>query len=519
MKAESAGKRTYYLHSAGFSTLEIMIAMAIMAIVLAGALSANFAAQYWSLSSQTSNEGLYKAKTQIEDLRSLAGKDFYEVASTPFVRSMDAGDPNDAACIAGGLCYYTEAVITDLSLCSKYVRANVAWKIGSYATSTTALFTHLTHIDEIIALGGDCLLSQPEGNWASGAPQSVGSLAYNPGKLFTGVDVFHKEIYATASTSPYFLVYNVPTSVGQNPVLAGSTDGGDMRLNAVDAIEDLATGRTYAFAAEHKNNSQLAVFDVTDPALPVLVVERQLGSVDPLGSYPQGWKVFAYGNRLYLTTRETAGNEFHIFNINVPTQPVEVGSGFEVNRTVNDFIVREQKVGGVLHRYVFLAADSNLKELSVLDVTSDVTSEVAAIDLPGDQDGLSLALVGHQLYLGRVSNVSGPELYVFDVTDPTLLTTAAPQIIGQGEVGADVSSLRVSGAYAYLGTSKAGQEFQVWDTLFTGWDPLVLNDGRLSSFAFPNLAPTGIDFESAWVYGVSQRAAAPGDALQVLYRP
>jgi hypothetical protein len=484
-----------------------MIAMAIIAIALVGALNANYGAQYWSITSQTSNEGLYKAKTVLEDLRALIKQDFYQAVSTPLTRSVDASDPNDAACIAGGLCYYVQTTITDISSCSKFVQADVSWQVKGYATTTTTLFTNLTNSGEATALGGDCILNQPAGHWDTNAPQGVGSLAFAPGHLFTAVDVLHKEIFATASTSPYFSVYDIPTAVGQNPAIAGFTDGSGKRLNDVDAMEDLSTGRAYAYATEHATTTGLAVFDVTDPATPSLVTERRLQGIDLNGSFPQGWRIAAYGNRLYLTTRETAGNELHIFNINDPTQPTEVAS-FELGRTVNDLIVRDQKISGVVHRLLFLASQSDTKQVGVLDVTNDVITEVASV--PGVPDGDSLSLLGHDLYVGTEPNATGPELSIYDVTNPGV----SLPLIGSAEVGTAVTSLRVTGAYAFVGTAT---QIQVWSADLAN---------HYQNYAVAHLAPTasygtpfgkGFDVDGNWLYAINQWKA--GDSLQVIYAP
>ncbi len=104
---------------------------------------------------------------------------------------------------------------------------------------------------------------------------------------------------------------------------------------------------------------------------------------------------------------------------------------------------------------------------------------------------------------------------MFDVTNPA----SSLLIIGQGEVGADVTTLRVSGAYAFIGTSKSGQEFQVWNSDYSAWNPSVLNAGRLTSYSFAHLAPAGMDLDGNWVYAISQWSSAPGDVLQVLYAP
>ncbi len=115
MKAKLLGKNFNNIYKQrGFSTLELMIAFALISIVLVGAVGGNFIAQYWSAVSRTSNEGLYKAKTKLEDLRGDIKQDFYNAVSSPSTASMTS-DPADASCIAGGLCYFVESNISDIS--------------------------------------------------------------------------------------------------------------------------------------------------------------------------------------------------------------------------------------------------------------------------------------------------------------------------------------------------------------------------------------------------------------------
>jgi hypothetical protein len=525
MKEKLAGKnKKVFKLTSGFSTIELAIAFALICIVLIGAVSANFSAQYWGITAQTANEALYKAKTTLEDLRANAKEDFYKAVSSPLTKSDNPSeDSADISCDNGGLCYYVQKIVTDISSCSKFVEADVEWQVANYPTMSTNLFTYLTNSPEIIARGGDCILNQPSGDWKNNTPESVGSLSFTTGKQFTGIDVLHKYIYTTSNTSPYFSVYDIPTAVGQNPVLVSSVVdivkvlGVAKPLNAVDVEEDLATGRTYAFVAVNATTKQLAVIDVTDPSTPTLAAPLlDLKNVDSLGSYPQGWHVFVYGSRLYMTTRETLGSEFHIFDISTPTIPTEIGNGFPLDRTVNAMIVRDQKISGTIHRFVFLASDSNLKELSVLDVTGDTVTELSnPVNLPGDQDGLSIALLGNDLYFGRQSNSSGPELYVFDVTDPT--ADLSSKIIGTGKVDASVIKMEVSGEYAFIGTSKNNEQFQVWNSDFSTWDPDTLNAGRFTKYSFPNLAPLGFDIDGNWIYAISNNTTT--DKLGVIYTP
>ena len=516
MKEKLLGKNTgRALKQVGFSTLELMIAFALISIVLTGALQGNFAAQYWTQVSRTSNEGLYKTKTELEDLRSLIKQDFYGAVSKPRAASVDVSDPADQSCIDGGLCYFVETNITDISSCSKFVEAKVDWQVNNYPRTESALYTNLTNSQEIINRGGDCILNTPNGNWKDNSPLSVGTISNTPGKQFTSIDVLHRKIYATTNTVPSFYVYDIPTGIGTSPVAVGSYDlklnGFSVKINAIDVEQDLSTGRTYAFVAVATTTKQLSVFDVTDSHNPDLKTQVTLQNVDQFGSYPQGYRLYIYGQRLYITLRETLGTEFHIFDISTPTLPTEIGNGFELNRTVNDLIVREQKVGSVLKRLAFIASDSNLKELAVLDVSGDTVSEINSVDLPGIQDGLSISLVGNNLFLGRSSNAVGPELYVFNITNSA---TSLP-IIGQGEVSSDVSSIKVSGDYAYLGTNRIGEEIQIWDSKYLNWNPGTLNSGRFNSYNFGNLSPLGFDIDGDWIYGISNLAST--DKIQVLY--
>lgn len=499
----------------GLSTIEIMIAFALISIVLVGAIGSNFGAQYWTIISRTGNEGMYKTKTKLEDIRAIIKQDFYNATSSPLTASINPSDPVDESCITGGLCYFVESIISDISSCSKDVEVKVKWQVQKYPTTTNSLFTNLTNSQEIINLGGDCILNTPLGDWKNNNPQIVGVLKQTPGKRFTGIDVLHKKTYVTANTIPSFYILSTPTAVGVDPSVLSQFDlkvnNISVSANALDVFEDLSTGRTYAFLALATTTNQLSVLDVTDTNNPELKAQVTLHNVNPYGSFPQGYRLYIYGKRLYITVRETAGTEFHIFDISIPTLPTEIGNGFELNRTVNDLVVRDQYVEGLLRRLVFLASDSNLKELGVLDVTSDIITELNSVNLSGIQNGLSLNLMGHKLYFGRSNNTSGPELYVFDVSNPN----SGLPITGEAEIASDVTGIKVSGNYVLIGTNRSGEEFQIWDSQYENWNETVLNSGRFKSFGISNLSPLGFDIDGDWIYTITNSGIS--DMNQILY--
>jgi hypothetical protein len=499
----------------GFSTLEIVIALALMVTIIVGAVSANVSSQYWILTSRVGEEALYKAKMQMEILRARAQSDFQIASSTELQKLVVQDDAADTLCASGGLCYYTVFNVTDVSSCLKYVETLVSWRLGErYGTTSMALPTYFTNNNEMIAKGGDCRVSELQGSWLSGSLGVIGSQIVPP--LFsTAVDVFGEHVYVTSSSSPQLAVYSTPTNVGLNPLLVGSSSVYKRRINAIDVVRDMGTGRTYAYVMQHASTSQLAVVDVTDIAHPLPILQKSLSGITLGSSFPQGWRVTAYGNRLYVTTRETAGPEFHVFDITIPSLAYEiVGSTINLNRTVNDMIVREQVVGGMMRRYVYLATSAALKELSVYDVTNDVPVEVASFNLPGTEDASSLYLTGNRLYLGRKSG-SGNELYMFDV--PSLLQGIGTPL-ATSEVGADVHTLTGSGLLLYLGTSKSGSEFQVWSKDELTWSTSVSNAGRISFMNIPHITPLGIDSSLDYLYVANQFATQP-QKLTVIYSP
>ncbi len=465
--------------------IEIMIAFAIMTVVLLSAIAGNAATQYWRITADASRAALDVARAEMNTMRALASRRFYEVTALPPHRMSDDG------CAAGGLCYFSETSVDDYSSCKKAVTIRVSWQTGQYPTSTIRLFTTLSNVQEAIALGGDCQIEKPN-DWTmihayTHTDRTLGEIR--------DIDVFAGNAYIVDDRSPYLHI------IGTDDSCHTCTDA----YNALDVARDLRTGRTYAYAAVATTTQQLHVIDVTDPHQVVVVATRALNGAT--GSYPQGWRVRVYGDRLYILTRETAGPELHIFNIADPTQPAEVGSGLNLGRTVTDLIVRDQMIDGVMHRFLFLAAKAGLKELSVLDVTGDTMREIDIFDAPGSADATSIALSGNHLYLGRDNVTGGPELYVFDMTDPTL--DLAQRVIATAEVGARITSMRAWGTYLFLNVAKSGKELQVWSIASSS--PILLK-----TVSAPHLVERGLEIDGALLYTVLQGTPV---SLQTWYAP
>jgi len=492
MKAQSTGK-----YSAGNSTLEILIAFAILIISITAVILVGFGNQSVTVDSETNNEGVSKAQKLLEDARASSRQDFTSVTS------------NSGTEVSGSLTYNKSLFVTDLTQCKKQATSTVTWSLSPLRQQKIELSTILTDIAGAIALGGDCYSDPPSSRWDN--PQRFASDTINPGKTLS-IDVLNKIVYLGADKPPFFLIADTRTAtLGQTSgLIVGFTNGFDAvdPVYSLDAIlwRDPSTGavKPYVYAAMASSTAQLIVIDATDIRKPTIVASRSLLDVSPSGSYPEGYRLYSYKNRLYVVTKETLGRELHIYDTSDPANPTEIGGGTELTTTVNSMVIRDQFVSGTPRRIAYLATTGDTKEIRILDVTNDVVSDLSSVNLAGNQDGESVFLIGNKLYFGRQSSPSGADLYIYDVSNPV-----SPTPLGSKDIGTSVIGIRVSGNLGFLATSKTNKEFQVWNIS----NPV--NITLIKEFNFGNIVAQGLDYEPDFIYATGQ--ATPN--FQILYSP
>ncbi len=478
--------------SRGFSLIELLIAMAIATMTMAGVVIFIGGDQTMGTDAVVHVEALHKAQDLIEKAAAQARVDYSSVATSSAVE-----------CVSG-ICY-TKSVSLPASYatqCTQTVVGTVSWTGEQNRALSIAATTSIANIAEMLALGGACDSAPPTKNW--NPPITFASSNFNPGKP-TGLDVLDKIVYMSADKAPFLYIADTTTAVlGQSSGLFISTGA----FNAGAQLNDIRVAKygasVYAFAAKDAATNQLMVIDVTNRNSPTIAATASLAGVS--GSEPEAFRVYYFDKRVYVITKRTAGPEFHVFDVSNPVAPVELGTGYELNRTVESLVITRKTVAGVSRLYAYMAADLDSRELTVLDVTTpSAITEIAyaAQDLPGNQDGSSLYVIADRLYFGRLSTLSGPELYVFNVASPS----TGIGILGSREIGADVRGVAVSGRLAFLATSQANNEFKVYAS-----DPATLTPVN-TNFNFPNLIENGVRYSNDFVYV----ASAGNDALRILY--
>lgn len=491
-------------HSKGMSTFELLLAFSILSLSLTAVISMVYGNQSAMVDTQTTTEALNRAQKFIEQERALAASDFLAASTTSTTESI-------------GSQTYTEAMlVADITPCKKIATSTVSWNNGTLRPQKIELATILTDIPGTRALGGDCPTSAPVNGWTN--PTRFASDTFSPGKPLA-LDVLDRIVYVAEDKTPFLMIANTKNATlhQTNGLFVTYTNGFDAgnQINSIDAIQwtNPATGakKVYVFAAMNTTSNQLKVIDVTVPTAPNVVSVVSLSSC-VTGSFPQGWQVLAYGNRLYLTVRETAGPELHVFDISTPSTPTElsIGSGsckgLELTDTAEQMAVHDQTVGGISKRYLYLATDESDREIRVLDVTNSLSiSEATHVDLAGGQDGASVYLLGTKLYFGRKSVASGAELYLYDASNPV----TGLLLLGSKDIGTDVLGIRVAGPLAFLATGKTNQEFQVWNIA----NPAAITN--VAVYNFGNVVGAGIDYEPDFIYATGQ--STPN--FQMLYSP
>ena len=484
----------------GSSILEVLVAISILTLGLAAATMLSFANQSLKTDTDTSHEALFKAKEILEEARAVSREDFSAVnTSSPEIEDI----------------YTKQLLVLDETQCRKNVLSKLTWKVSPLRPQTIELTTILGDVAGVLALGGDCLIELPESNWDN--PQRFASNTFSPGKP-TALDVFNKIVYLGVDQNPFLFIADTnPATLGQNSGLFVNFANGFSTkdvINAIDVVsftDSSGNKKNYAYTAMATSTRQLMVIDVTDIFNPVVVATRQLNNVDPAGSFPNGYRLFVYKDKLYIVTRETAGREFHIFDISDRSNPIELGGGTNINTTLNAIVVRDQRISSTTMRFAYTASTLNGGEVLVYDVTDPANNGtvteivLARQNLSGNQDGENVYLVGNKLYFGRQSTPSGPELYVYDTSDPTVGMTA----LGFQDIGTGILDIIVVGHFGFLATPKANKEFQVWNISDPG------NVTLIKELNFGNIVEQGIEYEPDFIYAIGQ--AIPN--FQILYSP
>ena len=448
--------------SRGQSTLEILIALAILTIALSTIIVVAVGNQSVSVDTENSHQALYLAQENLEDAKVMAKADFSSLVTSTSTSGI----------------YTNTITATDITLYKKQVVSTVTWQTDPLRVQKVELATIISDAGNI---GGDDGGGGLTGDWRN--PHTLGSVDLGPGNSATGLDVINKIIFmsaeASAAAKPDFFIVNATD--GQSPFIVSSLNTGPS-LNAVDAALN------YAYVANASTSSQLQIIDISNQASPTVSASFQLPGVSGPGAI--GKSIFYYDSKIYIGTDKATGPEFHIVDVSDPSFPVSLGS-FEANADVNAIMINGTKA--------YITTSDDIKEMRILDVSNLAgISELSNYNGAGGNDGKGLWLVNTNLFLGRL--VGDKELTILNIAMPETI-----QEIGSVEVNADVNALYVRDYLAFSGTTDSNKEFQIWNIS----DPSDII--FWSSLNFPQVL-SDMDYEDNIIYA----AVRSNDALRII---
>ncbi|HVW71759.1 MAG TPA: hypothetical protein VHB93_01245 [Candidatus Paceibacterota bacterium] len=452
----------------GSITLELIIAFAVASLVLTSVILLVGSSDALAFERESAERAI--ARELVDD--AVASSTDVAMRGSAASSSVEDGIPYSALLMADSL---TPCVLQ---------LTGVASSTGGVGDGS-AVAEQFADVELARALGGDCDYAPLSTAWAKFTQQSSTEL---PG---TALDALGAYLYIGLSQPPYVAV----VKDGSRISFANSFTLPEAP-NALDAA--LVNGEPYVFAAMASSTGQFEIIDGRDPTNPTTVAALPLAGVDPAGSDPAAYHVAYYDGRAYVVTRYIAGlqPELHIFDVRDPQHAYEMGAA-SLETTVRGMALRTRLVRGQPRTYLYAATTYDTRELAVYDVTDPAHVTLAfSVDLPGSQDGDSIAIQGSRLYLGRASNTAGPELYVFDIRDPA----QAPLLIGTAEVASkDITALAAAGSVLFVGATNDGASnrmLQAWD-IHDPASPMLLASLRVSG-----LVLGGVEYQSGNVFAL-----------------
>jgi prepilin-type N-terminal cleavage/methylation domain-containing protein len=271
------------------------------------------------------------------------------------------------------------------------------------------------------------------------------------------------------SSGPEFYILNVNNI--RSPQLLGS-------FNVGDGVTAVVVQGNYAYISTRANSGEFQVLNISNPSNIQRVATINL----TVSGTNDAKDIVVNNNQAYIVQ----GNTLYSYNITNPNSPQPLDN-VSISYTGNEIFVSEN--------YVYVATEDSSKELQIIDITNPANIFLAGqYNLSGSLQATDVNVRGSRAYVSTRVN-SNAEFYIFDLEDPI-----DPQLIGSYETGYDINAFSVVGPYALLGVALSSEELRVIDISF----PATIN--KVSGFDLYG-SILGMSANCAVIY-----AATTGDA-------
>lgn len=398
----------------GFSLIEIMLGVGVFALLVTGIVGALVFSQHAKLVASQREQALRIAEEGIEAARNIRDESYSAVAtgdnglSTTSVRWNFSGTTDVIDAL------YTRIVtVAQVDNMRKNIIAEVTWPITDSRQGSVSLRSRLTNWRRQTSAGGAptlfCTYDLTAANSGSNVTDAI-SIAYKS-----------PYVYLARASSPgsEFFVFDVSNPAA--PVLVG-------QLGLSGNPNDLSALGNYVYIASSDNTQELQVIDISLASVPLLAATFDLtaansgqGTVDGVSAVAAS----SIGDYLYFMRAESGGKELIVFNITTPTLPTIAGT-LDITGGVEETAHQGN--------YLYAATADDSAELQVIDVTAPASpSLVGTLNLVSGNDALdgkSIAANVNTVFLGRKGSSLAPEFYVIDATTPSSPTLTSTLDVG-----------------------------------------------------------------------------------------
>lgn len=503
----------------GFSTIELMVAMAILILILTAVVLVSFSNQSFSIGSQTGNEAMKLAQELLEEQQALARKDFNLVNSTLAPTQDDI--------------YQKEVTVKLLpDLLTKEVKAIINWKNERQVDKTLELLTLISNFES--PAGGNTCDSTPTGDWTNPEIENTGETNFaaligdaSGTYPITDIDVYKEKLYVTVgqtTTNGQSTLYIFDISDPSEPDLLGSVDNAPSvtsGLNAVRVSEDPASSptKTYAYAGSNtlanystcdpvldKSCAQVYIFNITNASSPTLSANLKLSTTPTITGQTRATSLSYKNGYVFTGLEATNGPEFNIVDVHNPQNIVGgsyvVSGSFETQVGINAINIK--------NNYAYLGLANNAsepQELRTLNISS-LSNPYPGPSAPyygfnaatGAGHGKSIYIVGDKLYLGKTTGAD-EDLHIIDNTDPA--TTLSD--LGGSDLSTSVNGVIVRDYLSFILTNNNLRILRTDDeSNITSWGSISLPTSGSATYE------PSMDCEANRIYVSSNDAANKG---------
>ena len=416
------------LNQNGFSPVEILLATTLFALLVTGFSGIIILSQRSNIAFYQSQNSHSRSDAGLAAVRNIRDANFSNLVNGTYGLSTASGNWQFSGTSDTAGPYTRSVTISTVDADRRNISSTVQYNKSNGQSVQATLMSRLTNWAAYMK------------NWAS--PRVVGSADINGSG--NGRKVVYKSNYAfiIKEVAAIFIGANPDLNVFDisdpaNPVLVAALDlDGD--------LQNIAISGNYIYISATGTAQELQIFNISNPASPVLV-----GSYDAPGFNSSVSGIAVSGSPARLTKgAELLAAEVFIINVSNPATPSLLGS-VETGQAMNEVYISNSRA--------YITSTSDTAELRVIDFsTPSAPTSLSTLDLSGTTDALTIDGYQSTVYIGQ-----GTNLRIVNISNP-----AAPVQVGSVATSGtgiinDVALERTLYRYIFIGTGTLTAELQI----------------------------------------------------------